>query len=447
MVKKRMVKLTGILSRINKTKVLVIGDLMLDTYTIGKAKRISPEAPVAVVHVQKEEHRPGGAGNVILNLVSLRSEVVAVGRVGKDFAGALLTEILAEEGVNVQGIFFQQSFRTPVKNRVLAENQQIVRIDHEEINPLPEMLENEIINALPKLLEGVKVVAISDYGKGFLTRTLLSSLITFAKERQIPIIADPKGVDFTKYQGSTIIKPNLSEAYAAANLTPDRPLEEVAQRILKNGEINTLMVTRSEAGISLFQHNGQREDYPVRVHEVKDVTGAGDTVLATLACGLANGIALSDAVHLSNVTAGMAIERFGCARITLSELARRLLEEDVANKVFDEEHLFALKAALRTFTFLSLSGKEGMNSANFGAIRRVAKPKERDLLVHIRDSNPDEEFVSLLASLHEVDFILLQMDSVRLLCEEMEPAEIYHVEQGICLKLNKISDDILLPVQ
>lgn len=437
-----MVKLTGVLSQINPCKVLVIGDLMLDTYTIGKAKRISPEAPVAVVHVQREEHRPGGAGNVILNLISLGSEVVAVGRIGNDVSGSLLKENLIKEKVDIRGIFYQEGFRTPVKNRVLAENQQIVRIDHEETTPLPKELEEQICARLPNLLEGVKVVAISDYGKGFLSHSLLSSLIKAAKKNEIPIISDPKGVDFSKYRGSTIIKPNLGEAYAAANLTPDMPLEYVANRILQNSEIDTLMVTRSEAGISLFYNNGQRDDFPVRVREVKDVTGAGDTVLATLACALANAISLPNAVRLSNVTAGMAIERFGCARITLQELARRLLEEDVANKVFDEEHLFALKAALinRNFVFLSLSGAEGMNSASFSAIRKISKMHQADLLIHVRDANPDEEFVSLLSSLHEVDFILLQMENVHKLCQDIKPIEMYQIAQGKCKPLISLEE-------
>lgn len=437
-----MVKLTGILSQINPCKVLVIGDLMLDTYTIGKARRISPEAPVAVVHVQREEHRPGGAGNVILNLISLGSEVVAMGRIGNDSAGSLLTESLIKEGVDVRGVFCQEAFRTPVKNRILAENQQIVRIDHEETTPLPKQLEHQIIARFPELLCGVKVVAISDYGKGFLTHSLLYALIQEAKKNNIPIISDPKGVDFAKYRGSTIIKPNLGEAYAAANLTPDMPLENAAERILKGSDIDTLMVTRSEAGISLFHKDGQREDFPVRVREVKDVTGAGDTVLATLACALANEISLSHAVRLSNVTAGMAIERFGCARITLQELARRLLEEDVTNKVFDEEHLFALKAALRNrnFVFLSLSGVEGMNSTSFSAIRRIAKSNQGDLLIHVRDANPDEEFVSLLASLHEVDFILLNMESVHKLCKEITPVEMHHIDQGRCTQLTSLGE-------
>ena len=253
-----MVRLSGAFSRLGCSKTLVIGDFLLDTYTIGKARRISPEAPVAVVHVQKEEHRPGGAGNVVLNLRSMGCEVVAIGRMGQDHYGTLLLNILGEEQVNIDGMVVQGGYPTPVKNRIIAENQQIVRIDHELLTPLPEYLEQQIIDSLPRLMEGVKVIAISDYGKGFLTRTLLNALIEKARENGIPVIADPKGIDFSKYNGSTILKPNLSEAYAAAGLPMEAPLEQVAAKVLNNTQIDILMITRSEAGISLSLKRASR---------------------------------------------------------------------------------------------------------------------------------------------------------------------------------------------
>ncbi len=176
-----MVTLVNSFSRLEKKKVLVAGDVMLDTYTVGKARRISPEAPVAVVHVHHEEHRPGGAGNVILNLISLGADVVTLGRVGSDDAGNILKDCLVQEGVNIKGLVDQKNYPTPIKNRIIAENQQIVRVDHEVVDALPELLEEQIIEQLPQLLEGISRVAISDYGKGFLTRTLLSELIDQTK--------------------------------------------------------------------------------------------------------------------------------------------------------------------------------------------------------------------------------------------------------------------------
>lgn len=439
-----MVRLTGILSQIRSQRILVAGDLMLDTYTIGKARRISPEAPVAVVHVQSQEHRPGGAGNVVLNLVSLGAEVVVMGRVGNDPSGLFMRNALEQEGADTQGILTHEGYPTPVKNRVLADNQQIVRVDHEQVMPLPESLEQQAIDALPQLLKGVKVVAISDYGKGFLSPKLLKALISQARKKGIPVIADPKGVDFAKYSGTTVLKPNLGETYAAANLPPEAALELAAKRIFQSVEMDILAVTRSEAGVSLFHRNGKREDFPAVVRQVKDVTGAGDTALATLAYALANDLSMATAVQLANVTAGMAVERFGCARITLSELARRLLENNVSNKIFDEEHLFALQAALqdKPFTILSLSAAQGMTSAVFSSIRQLAH-QGSELLIYLQDFTSNEEFVNLLASLHEVAFILLKKDSIESLCKSLTPHGIYLLDER--QKLQKIASlDVLI---
>jgi D-beta-D-heptose 7-phosphate kinase/D-beta-D-heptose 1-phosphate adenosyltransferase len=424
-----MVSLFGSFSRIKKQKIMVIGDLVLDTYTIGKAKRISPEAPVAVLHVNHEEHRPGMAGNVALNLISMGAEVVIIGRVGNDAQGKLLVENLSIEGIDTSGIISQQGFPTPIKNRVIANNQQIVRVDYEQTLPLPELLEQQVIESLPALLEGVSLIAVSDYGKGFVTRTLMSSVIEIAKQRKIPVVVDPKGVDFTKYSGADVVKPNLSEVFAAANLPPDSSIDLAAERVLQAANCKALMVTRSEAGISLFYPEKKREDFPVRIQEVKDVTGAGDTVLAMLTCSLANGLSLAEGSQLSNIAAGIAIERFGCARVTLSDLARRLLRDDIDNKVFDEEHLFALQEALkgRRYVLLGLSSSEGFTTQTFSAIRKLAQKDNWDLLVYVNDVEPDAEVIDVLASLHDVDYIIVKSEGLRHLCKLISPDEIYEI--------------------
>ena len=440
-----MVRLTAPFSRLKKVKILVAGDLLLDTYTIGKARRISPEAPVAVVHVQKEEHRAGGAGNVILNLVALGAEVVALGRTGADTAGDLLLNTLGHPSVSLAGVVRQGGLPTPVKNRIIAENQQIVRVDRECTTPLTEQLEQQLIENLPILLQDVDVVAISDYGKGFLTPTLLKALIHTARECNIAIIADPKGINFAKYALATVLKPNLGEAYAAANLPLDAPLELVAEKVLQLAQCGALMVTRSEAGISLFYQEGHRHDFPVQKREVKDVTGAGDTVLAMLACALASGLSIAEAAQLSNIAAGIAIERLGCAQVTLSDIARRLLESDVVNKIFDEEHLFALQQALhgRPFTLLGISGAKGLSSPIFGAIRQLSHKEGRDLVVYVTDPDPSGEFISLLSSLNTVDFILVEGHSLRSLVEKIHPDAVYEVREGALIKLDHALDLIL----
>lgn len=408
-----MVKLTKTLSKCAQVKILVIGDFLLDTYTIGKVRRISPEAPVAVLKVEQEDQRPGGAGNVVLNMVSLGAAVVAVGRVGSDASGEVLKQCLASEEVDVRGLVVQQNYPTPVKNRVIAGVQQIVRIDRETIVSLPQELENEIAALLPGLLEGVDIIAISDYGKGFLTRGLLQNLIQEGRRRGIPIIADPKGNDFSKYFGVTILKPNLGETFAAANMLPEESLDEAAARILKKTEVEVLMVTRSESGISLFFKEGNRTDFPVKIREVVDVTGAGDTVLAVIAWAIANQLPIEEATELSNYAAGIAVERFGCARVTLGDLAKCILEKDVKNKIFDMEHLSILVEALRgkRCTLLSIPGQAGFTSALFNFIRQLRASSDA-LVLFVSDENPNGDFAAILLSLHEVDFLIFEPENL-----------------------------------
>lgn len=430
-----MKSLSGVFSRLSQKRILVVGDLMLDSYTIGKAHRISPEAPVAVVKVHKEEQRPGGAGNVALNLVSLGAEVSLVGRIGSDVNGQLLSSTLADEGIGVGGIVEQPHYETPVKNRIIADNQQIVRVDHEEISTLPEVIEQQLIDSLSALLEGVDLIAVSDYGKGFLSQTLLSALIEVAKVKEIPVVVDPKGVDFSIYRGADVVKPNVGEAYAAANVSLEGPIDQAAEKLLEITEANYVVITRSEAGISIFDNKGGSVDFPTRVREVKDVTGAGDTVLAALSYGLANGLSIQESVQLSNFAAGIAISHFGCARVTLSDLAHRMLREDVANKVFDEEHLFALQEALkgRSYVVLGVSGTSGLTSEMFQAIRSLSQA-DRDLMIYVMDDKQDEGFIQILSSLHEVDFILLKKDRLHQLSQWIGPEGYFCVDEDGALK-------------
>lgn len=322
-----MLNIVDCIKKIKPAKALVIGDFMLDMYTIGSVQRISPEAPVPILHVHEESRRPGGAGNAVLNLVSLGMEVVAVGRVGNDNAGKDLLDTIAESHVFIDGIVVEKGFQTPLKSRMIADSQQLLRVDYESPTPLPLSLEKEIIEQLPKLLQGVDVIAVSDYAKGFLTRSLLLEVISLGKKEGIPVIVDPKGMDFSKYKGATVIKPNFKEAVAAASLGGEATLDAIGAKILEDCDIEALMVTRSKEGISIFHKDQGRSDFPVMVHEVRDVTGAGDTVLAVITTALANRLDLKEGAVLANAAAGIAIERFGCARVSLHELADRLQQQ------------------------------------------------------------------------------------------------------------------------
>lgn len=428
-----MVKLSGLLSQFDTVHVLVMGDFVLDVYTTGKIRRMSPEAPVPILHVEKEENRPGGAGNVVVNLISLGAKVTAVGRIGYDFAGDWLQNFLEKEGVNVQALLFQRGYKTPVKNRLIAEAQQILRFDREEIVELLEDLEKELIHKLPNLLEGVQIIAISDYGKGFLTESLLKAVIRLAKDHEIPVVVDPKGENFSKYSGATMLKPNLSEATIAAKLPKASSLDQVAQSIFSQCCIEMLLITRSEEGMSLFTQAGHASDFSVPSKEVKDVTGAGDTVLAMISIALANLMDINHAVQLSNIAAGIVIEKLGCARVTLSSIAQRLLELDVENKIFEEQHLFALQQTLKDvrYTVLGVDSQKGMSTALFCTLRKLSSKKlHQKLIIYICNLHPDQEFVLLLSSLSEVDFIVLKSESLKNLCKMIRPERMFIMDHS-----------------
>lgn len=405
-------------------KVLVLGDFMLDTYTTGRVKRISPEAPVPVLEVLKEESRAGGAGNVVLNLIALGAAVTVVGRIGNDPEGISLQNLL--RGADTTSLFQQPSYPTPIKNRLIADSQQLLRIDREVIIPLSADLESKILSRLEELIPSVDVVAISDYGKGFLSSRILEAALLLAKRAKIPSIVDPKGSDFSKYRGATVLKPNLTEAYTAAKLPPTASLDEVAGQLQSLAEI--LLITRSEAGISVFTQN-TRSDFPVRSKEVKDVTGAGDTVLAMISLGFAHGLSMEQMVYLANVAAGLAIERVGCAQITLSELAQRLLEIDVDTKIFDESHTYMLQQVLKgkRYTLLVLDKGQKMSATLFRAIRQCAS--QAYLVIYARDSFPKDALIEWLSSLPEVHFIILQKDSLTSLYQAVHPETVYFVSK------------------
>lgn len=423
-------------------KVLVIGDFMLDTYTTGRVKRISPEAPVPVMEVLKQESRPGGAGNVVLNLLTLGGSVFALGRIGNDTEGQELKQLLGN--ANCDSLLIEPGYRTPVKNRLIADSQQLIRVDLEKITPLTADLEEIVLAKIENLIATVDVVALSDYGKGFLSNRIIQTTIELARKSKIPTIVDPKGADFTKYRGATVVKPNLSEAYAAAKCPASASLDDVAKNLDSIADI--LLITRSEAGISVFQ-NGKRSDFPVRSKEVKDVTGAGDTVLSILSLAFANGLEIAEAAELANIAAGLSIERLGCVQITLSELAERLLEVDVETKIFDDSHTYALQQVLKgkKYSILVLEKGQEMSNALFRTIRELSLKEE--LIIYVPDSEPNDELIHLLSSLPEIDYIILQLTSLKNLCRAITPHEVYLLKQNRQIQLAKDLLNHLIPIQ
>jgi rfaE bifunctional protein kinase chain/domain len=424
-----MVSLVESLAKFSKKSILLIGDLMLDTYTIGKVKRISPEAPVSVLQVEKEEEKPGGAGNVALNLKALGMNPLLLGRIGNDATSEKLKNTLLREGIDISYLFVEEGYRVPLKNRIIAENQQMMRVDFETITFLKE--EEAFLEKIKLLIDQVDVIAISDYAKGLLSDSVLKQLLDLAFKKQKTVIVDPKGTDFTKYKGASVIKPNLLEATLASGLKHDASLDFIADALFEKTGAQAFFITRSEDGISLFQRGLARKDFPVKVREVKDVTGAGDTVLAVLATSIANGLTYELASSLANIAAGIAIEHFGCAKVYLADIAKRMLEGSIGDKVFDDEHLYALKLALkdRPFTVLSIDSENGLTTPIFKAIKNLSQNRSSALIIYVKDGHLNNEFISLLASLQEVDFIVLKNDSLNRLCNELKPHAFYSLLQ------------------
>ncbi len=303
-------------------RALVIGDLMLDEYLWGKAERISPEAPVQVVEVTREDLRLGGAGNVVHNLAALGCSVSVCSVIGADENGALLRRAFEAKGVDLEGLFEDPQRKTSKKTRVIAANQQIVRIDRETKAPVDAGCEGEMLSYISACCGSFDVIVVSDYLKGVLTPAVLSALCLAGRSLGIPVVVDPKGNDYGKYRGATLLTPNRKEAEIASGIAiTDLPsLEAAAARLLAELALDALLITRSEAGMSLFPAEGPAVHIPTVAREVFDVTGAGDTVISVLSLGLACGLPLADAAWVANVAAGIAVGKLGTSTVTPQEI-------------------------------------------------------------------------------------------------------------------------------
>lgn len=401
-----MVALSKALSRITPRTILVVGDLILDKYTFGSSQRISPEAPVPVILVDREECKAGGAGNVALNLIAMGMRVRLVGRVGLDSAGRQLLESLSQKGVDVCGIIEEAGYRTPAKNRLIASSQQLVRIDNETASPLSATSEHRLIEQLTPLFHGVDLVAISDYAKGTLSSALLSAVIQTANRLHIPCITDPKSADFSRYAGSTILKPNASETLRAAPQGISS-LEAAAFAILKTTRIDTLMVTRSEEGISLFYPDGRQDHFSVPRKEVRDVTGAGDTVLAMVSAAFASGVPLNEVVPLANVAASCAVERLGCACISLNDVASRLLEDSSSGNICSAETFEHLYGVLQQkLLFINIASHTLAPTHLLQLAKTAQKYPDRYSVVCFTGQTPDPSLLELIASLKPLHLVV-----------------------------------------
>ena len=303
-------------------RALVIGDLMLDEYLWGRAERNSPEAPVQVVEVTREDLRLGGAGNVVHNLAALGCRVSVCSVIGSDENGSLLRRAFESKGVGLEGLFEDPERKTSKKTRVIAANQQIVRIDRETKAAVGACYEKMMLDYLAHSVSDYDVIVVSDYLKGVLTPAVLSEVCRTGRALGIPVVVDPKGSDYNKYRGATLLTPNRKEAEIASGvaITGLDSLELAAGGLLARLDLDALLVTRSEAGMSLFQAQGAVVHIPTVAREVFDVTGAGDTVISVLSLGLACGLPLAEAAWIANVAAGIAVGKLGTSTVSPQEI-------------------------------------------------------------------------------------------------------------------------------
>ncbi|MGZ8928835.1 MAG: bifunctional D-glycero-beta-D-manno-heptose-7-phosphate kinase/D-glycero-beta-D-manno-heptose 1-phosphate adenylyltransferase HldE [Methylobacter sp.] len=326
-----------------KARIIVIGDVMLDRYWSGQAARISPEAPVPVVRVKAIEDRVGGAGNVALNIAKLGGKVTLLGVVGDDAEGEILRRLLEAEGVNCDFVV-EREIRSICKLRVMAQHQQLIRIDFEETS-----LQFDSSALLARLVEHLpknNTVVFSDYGKGTLAD--VATYIIKAKQAGIKVLVDPKGVDYQRYTQADLITPNLSELQAVVGVSEhEDDLIERGRALLKRYQIPTLLLTRGEAGMTLIQDD-QVHSLPAQAKDVFDVTGAGDTVIAVMALGVALDMALYDAMYLANLAGGIVVGKLGTSTVSMQELTRAMHgDRDSRYGIVSEDELAQILAGAK----------------------------------------------------------------------------------------------------
>ena len=302
----------------NKTNILIVGDVMLDRYLYGNTSRVSPEAPVPIVHLKKTDYKPGGAANVALNVTALGVSSTVVGLVGKDEAAALLRSSLLNAGIK-DGLIELDDAVTISKSRVISRHQQLIRLDEED--GFSSFDHSKLMEMVERQLPDAAIMVLSDYNKGTIS-PILQPLIQLAKKHQVPVLVDPKSTDFSKYAGATLLTPNMSEFEAAAGECLDEDdLLAKASRLIDQCDLQAMLITRSEKGMTLVHDANTVMHLPAQVRDVFDVTGAGDTVIAVLATMLAQGNDLEAAAHAANVAAGIVVGKLGAASVSYDELS------------------------------------------------------------------------------------------------------------------------------
>lgn len=322
-------RINQLFSTIQSKKIAIVGDVMIDRYIWGSVSRISPEAPVPVVEVESESTRLGGAANVANNITSLGASALLVGVVGDDNNGNELRKILEKQKTSFDGIVTDHSRPTTVKTRVIAHNQHVVRIDSEEKKDVESAVQQKIFAILERNIDSIDGIIIQDYNKGVVTKELIRTVIALARSKNKIIAIDPKFNNFFEYKNVTVFKPNKKETEEAlgTKLKSEEDIIAAGKVLLEKLNADNVLLTRSEKGMSLFERSGKVSHIPTRAREVADVSGAGDTVIATLTAMLASGASIYEAATLANLAGGIVCEEVGIIPIEPAKLRSAILED------------------------------------------------------------------------------------------------------------------------
>lgn len=323
-------KLLELIDQFDQSRILVLGDFILDQFVWGSVDRISPEAPVPVVSVERESYMPGGALNVANNIRTLGGTVYPSGVVGRDIEGRMLLKAMRREGIETEGVIYDAERRTSLKTRVIAHSQQVVRFDREKIDEISKADQNKILKYLHKKIKTVNVIIVEDYGKGVIQPKMIAEIISLAKKNNIPVIVDPKEKHFNYYTGATVITPNRKEAYGAIEqYTSEQKLsiEQVGNKLLKQLKLKAVLMTLGEDGMALFEKDGALTKIATVAREVYDVSGAGDTVIAVFSMVLAAKGSLKQAAQIANIAAGIVVGKLGTSTVSLDELKNYIEQE------------------------------------------------------------------------------------------------------------------------
>ena len=408
-----------------KPNILVIGDLMIDHYLWGSCDRISPEAPVQVVNVKKESSVLGGAGNVINNLVTLGSVVDVISVIGNDSVANELKSLLEKIDVPTSNLVVENNRKTSKKSRLIASQQQVLRYDMESIDDINENSHKQIIQTLEKNIDKYSSIILSDYGKGVLTTNLTKEIIKIANKNNIKVLVDPKGKDYSKYKGSYTLTPNKKEAMEATNIDikDESSLIEALKSLKTQCSLEVSLITLSEQGIAIF--DDQLTIKPTVAREVYDVTGAGDTVIASIAFALGNNLDIKDAIYFANLAAGVVVGKIGSATTTLDEIYEYEYSLHKSNstshiKTFDEIKTLSSKLHSQGKKIVFTNGCFDILHVGHVKYLEVAKSYGDVLILGLnadssvrklkgptRPINSQDDRAYILASLESVDYVVI----------------------------------------